>query len=42
MVPHLSGELFGQVVDDPDFMSALAAQRNLPDFVKESLPPLYD
>ena len=29
------------VVDDPDFLAALATQRNLPQFVKDSLPALF-
>jgi hypothetical protein len=29
------------VVDDPDFLQALAAQRNLPQFVKDGLPQLF-
>ena len=29
------------VVDDPDFLSALAMQRNLPQFVKDGLSALY-
>jgi hypothetical protein len=29
------------VVDDPDFLVTLAAERNLPQFVKDGLPPLY-
>jgi 5-methylthioadenosine/S-adenosylhomocysteine deaminase len=29
------------VVEDPDFLPALATQRNLPQFVKDGLPPLY-
>lgn len=29
------------VADDPEFLPSLAAQRNLPQFVKDGLPPLY-
>ncbi len=29
------------VADDPDFLAALATQRNLPQFVKDSLPALF-
>jgi 5-methylthioadenosine/S-adenosylhomocysteine deaminase len=29
------------VVDDPDFLAALVMQRNLPQFIKDGLPPLY-
>jgi hypothetical protein len=29
------------VVDDPDFLAALASQRNLPQFIKDKLPGLY-
>jgi hypothetical protein len=29
------------VADDPDFLPALSTQRNLPQFVKDGLPPLY-
>ena len=30
------------VVDDPDFLAGMATQKNLPQFVKDGLPRLYD
>ncbi len=30
------------VVDDPDFLPALATERNLPQFIKDGLPPIYN
>jgi hypothetical protein len=29
------------VADDPDFLATVGMQRNLPQFVKDGLPPLY-